>query len=286
MLRSSEVTAVWPNDDDFKRGWLTKPVYVKSRSDRTAMVLRAIERQMRNPKNEANALPDELSVEHLLPQRGTVADYPYASDLPLQAGETTEACRARLCHTMGNLTLLTQALNTAISNGPFNEKTAAIVQDSDLRLNAWLRTRPNAPWNEDDIQTRGGTLFAHASAIWGRPAHLHPKASAEKGGARKHFTDRIAALIAAGLLHDGEPLTLVYKRKTFAGQLTVNGIKVRDGVYAPSEAAKQCYASTGSTRASENGWMVWKTATGQSLRDLLYSIGESVDGDERSSITA
>ena len=44
---------------------------------------------------------------------------------------------------MGNLTLLTQELNSSISNGPFVDKSTAIAADSDLRLNAHVTRRPN-----------------------------------------------------------------------------------------------------------------------------------------------
>lgn len=44
-----------------------------------------------------------------------------------------------MLHTIGNLTLMTQSLNAAVSNGPFEAKSTAIAVDSDLRLNAWLR---------------------------------------------------------------------------------------------------------------------------------------------------
>jgi hypothetical protein len=152
------------------RGWLSNPVYVKSRSDRAAMILRALERQMQTPKNEAPTLPVQLSVEHLLPQKGAISDYPYAQPMPVEPGETPEKCRARLLDVMGNLTLLTQELNSAVSNGPFDKKSLAIKDDSDLRLNAWLRKGPVLSWSEVDIKLRGERLFETARAVWGHPS--------------------------------------------------------------------------------------------------------------------
>jgi hypothetical protein len=170
LMRSSDVTTDWPDDVEFKRGWLSKPVYVKSRSDRAAMILRALEDQMRTTRNEAISLPDRLSVEHLLPQKGAIEDYPYAQPMPLQPGETIERCRARLLDTIGNLTLLTQELNSSISNGLFDKKSAAIKDDSDLRLNAWLRDGAVVSWSEADIEARGMRLFDSAKAVWGHPS--------------------------------------------------------------------------------------------------------------------
>ena len=169
LLRSSEVTAKWPSDSEFKTGWLTKSIYVKSRIDRCAMVLRALEEELRTSKNEAVSIPQNLTVEHLLPQKGTLEDYPYAEKIDLQNDETKEAARQRIIHTMGNLTLLTQELNTSVSNGPFKNKRQKIIEDSDLRLNAWVRTDEKETWNENDIGGRGEKLFAQATKIWPLP---------------------------------------------------------------------------------------------------------------------
>ena len=67
LSRGSDVTTSWPTNRAFRRAWLNKPIYAKSRPDRSGMVLRAIERQSRTGRNEAITLPDKLTVEHLLP---------------------------------------------------------------------------------------------------------------------------------------------------------------------------------------------------------------------------
>ncbi len=169
LTRSAEVTLNWPDDQEFETGWLSKPIYVKSRADRSAMILRAIEDRMHTSRNEGVALTRPLSVEHLLPQNGTLADYPFAATMPLETGETPDRCRVRLINTIGNLTLLTQELNSSISNGPFIDKSNAIAADSDLRLNAWLRPGPKSAWSEESILSRGKELFQTAIQVWGHP---------------------------------------------------------------------------------------------------------------------
>lgn len=169
LTRSIEPTLNWPDDTEFRASWLSKPIYVRSRPDRSAMILRAIEEKIRTSRNEAVTLPPQLSVEHLLPQKGTLADYPYAEKMPLQPAETPERGRGRVINTMGNLTLLTQELNSSVSNGPFKDKSVAIAADSDLRLNAWLRPEPVAIWSEVTIAARGEELLKTAFQIWARP---------------------------------------------------------------------------------------------------------------------
>jgi hypothetical protein len=168
LNRSSEPSLNWPSDEEFKMGWLSKPIYVQSRADRSAMILGAIEEKMHTAKNETFSLL-HLSVEHLLPQKGTLTDYPFGASMPLETGETAERCRSRLIHTIGNLTLLTQELNSSVSNGAFPGKSKAIAADSDLRLNAWLRAGPIRTWSEASILSRGEELFQTASQIWQCP---------------------------------------------------------------------------------------------------------------------
>ena len=134
------------------------------------MVLRALEEKLHTRRNEVIGLPARLSVEHLLPQKGSKADYPFASAMPSRDGEGDDQCRERMIHTLGNLTLLTGELNASASNGPFPDKVTKIVEDSDLRLNAWLRTAPPASWTEVDILKRGEALFRTALEVWPRAA--------------------------------------------------------------------------------------------------------------------
>ena len=198
LSRSIEPTGRWPSDAEFRASWLSKPLYAKSRPDRSVMVMTAIEAQTRTGKNEAFVVPDNLSVEHLLPQNGDLSDYPFANPMPLASGETPETARARLIHTVGNLTLLTGPLNSSASNGPFPEKTAKIVADSDLRLNAWLRTDPPKDWSEHSILDRGAELFGVAAKIWSNPNPAQSEVDWVIDGAEQstwQFTD--AASLAA-----------------------------------------------------------------------------------------
>jgi hypothetical protein len=61
-MRSKDATTNWPDDDEFRHGWLTKPIYVRSRADRSAMILRAIEESMHTSKNELLKIPGVQSV--------------------------------------------------------------------------------------------------------------------------------------------------------------------------------------------------------------------------------
>ena len=177
LIKSSAPTSCWPTDQELQEHWLNRKIYVKSKANRTVMILDALQRQMSTRKNEGYNLLGNLTVEHLLPQKADLYTYPYAkscvqngSVLQINKEETKEDRRARLIHTIGNLTLITQSLNSGISNGPFTAKAKAIVKESDLRINAWLREedRPN-DWDEASILKRGLELFEEAKKIWPAP---------------------------------------------------------------------------------------------------------------------
>jgi hypothetical protein len=160
----------WPTDTEFERGWLERPIYVHSRSDRAAMVLRALEERIRTTRNEPLVVPAGLTVEHLLPQTADPAVYPFTAEPQLGPEETLEQRRAKLIRTIGNLTLLTRPLNSSISNGPFVKKSEEIGKDSDLRLNAQFRGAPQASWSEKNILANGKAWFTYAAKIWPYPS--------------------------------------------------------------------------------------------------------------------
>src|SRR5262249_40141297 len=118
LNRSTQPTFNMAGDNEIWAGGPLKPSLLRARTERRAKILRSIEERIRTSRNESVTLPKQLSVEHLLPQKGTLADYPYAEKMPLQLTETPERCRGRMINTMGNLTLLTQELNSSVSNGP------------------------------------------------------------------------------------------------------------------------------------------------------------------------
>ena len=177
LRKSTAPTSRWPTDKEFLEHWLDRKVYVKSKASRTVMILDALQRHISSTKNESYTSTSKLTVEHLLPQKADLETYPFASEhiydtrvSEKNKDETIEERRARMIHTIGNLTLLTQSLNSGISNAPFSEKAKAIAEESDLRINAWLRKsdRPSV-WDEASILNRGLKLFEVAKEVWPSP---------------------------------------------------------------------------------------------------------------------
>lgn len=157
----------WPADDEFTVAWMGNKVYRVIRQDRIRFVLEMVENQLRGPKTETLIFGNKLTIEHLMPQKWQ--DY-----YPLPEGVDSaeaELARESIIHTFGNLTLLTQALNPSVSNGPWGApdsqgKRDQILAHSALALN---RDLPST-WDEVEIRKRARTLLVAAKSIWSAPA--------------------------------------------------------------------------------------------------------------------
>ena len=129
------------------------------------MLLEAAEARLQTTKSEAILPPTKLSIEHVIPQSWE-AHWPLAGD----ASDDVLASRLRHLHRLGNLTLVTSALNPAMSNDPWAEKRAALVEHSVLRLNARLVHDYEDTFDEHAIQQRGEILAELLLAEWPGPA--------------------------------------------------------------------------------------------------------------------
>lgn len=125
------------------------------------MVLVALDGELRTRKGEKITINDDLTIEHVMPQE-------WEENWPLPPGDSSELAREAALHTFGNLTLLTQALNGAVSNGAYATKRGEITAQSALRLNAYFQTV--ADWDEAAIALRGNELLKLALKVWPRPA--------------------------------------------------------------------------------------------------------------------
>jgi uncharacterized protein with ParB-like and HNH nuclease domain len=171
-------SVVWPDNAQFKQAWLTQPVYVSIGARRTQYALREIERRLHQPRAERIEILSALSIEHVLPEewieqwllpngnRGVTLFEGFDNSRATEDVEATEK-RDRAKHTFGNLTLLTQPLNSSVSNSAFEIKKPEIVRNSALALNRYFH-EPES-WDETNITGRGEALFALAFGRWPYP---------------------------------------------------------------------------------------------------------------------
>ena len=108
---------------------------------------------------------DKLQIEHVLPVS-------WGEHWPIDASDPGEKIvleqeRQDHVHRIGNLTLVSESLNPAMSNASWQEKRPELKKHSYLRLNA--RICETTDWNERVIRERGEQLAEIVSRIWPGP---------------------------------------------------------------------------------------------------------------------
>jgi hypothetical protein len=178
LLAATADSELWPSDEVFKASWLHRRAYQEMKPARVCGILRAIEYAARGPKQGSYEVPVQsvLTVEHVMPQSwATEASYQAASMDDLQ-----RISRDLTIHEFGNLTLLTQPLNSSVSNGPFLDRKSESGQPIDgkrtklgqsvLLMNTYFNQSDLDKWDEDAIAARAEALFDAAVLVWARPA--------------------------------------------------------------------------------------------------------------------
>ena len=153
----------WPGDDVFRKAWTTIDAYRELKPARVEMILRRLDEEMTTTATESITINATLTVEHVMPQAWK-DHWPLPSSVDV---ETALESREAVLHDFGNLTLLTQPLNSTVSNGPAAQKLPKVALESALRLNGYFQGRTT--WTEADINERGEALFDHAKRAWPGP---------------------------------------------------------------------------------------------------------------------
>jgi len=171
-------STIWPTDEKFWEGWQATNLYKEMNSARIALIFRRLNDALLTAKNEHIDVTNPLTIEHIMPQRW-IEHWPmpdgtcgltWAELLDSEPGDArAKATRIRysLLHTIGNLTILTQPLNSKASNSAWAEKKPLIQEHSLLLIN--LQLQQVETWDEEAIAGRSKRLFEKALQIWPRP---------------------------------------------------------------------------------------------------------------------
>lgn len=248
----------WPRDNEVRQVLETRSTYGWIAQRRLVMVLSAIEhRRRQRAKTESIIDPEtRLSIEHIMPQEWRT-NWPLDNDDANDGDAALE--RDGLIHHLGNLTLVTGALNASLSNGPWESKRQALVDHSLLLLNAEVAKAD--VWDEDAIRARCQRLAEEVCEIWMPPPTERPLAEvlSSAKAPRTTMSWTIRDLLEAGKLAVGERLVARDGVSATAivgedGTLEVEGEIFR----TPSAAAKRV---TG--KVAEHGWRFWRVARGE-----------------------
>lgn len=238
----------WPDDAEWRQAWLGRDQYKGPRQPRLRYLFEAIEQAKRSVLNEDIEIISALTVEHIMP-RSWHASWPIPGldrldDLDPER-LTRLVAREGVINKLGNLTLLTGALNSSVSNGPYSVKMPAVRSHSSLALNRELNDYED--WTEEQIAERGAALFQAARGIWQAPDRQDGLAPVSQGWAD------IAAQ-RSGLPADGVACRFAYFGKSYTGRIAGSALVIDgfEGRYNSFSAASRAVTDT-----NRNGWNDW-----------------------------
>jgi hypothetical protein len=170
-------SAEWPSNDAFREAWRSKHVYQALNNQKVVYILKRLNATYLAAKSEAISIDGALTIEHILPSNW-IEHWPLPDgNIGMTSLELWDADASNLrviatrkrnasLQTFGNLTVLTQSLNSSVSNSSWEVKKAEIMRHSLLPINQQLQDWDG--WDESSIATRGNALFERALNLWPR----------------------------------------------------------------------------------------------------------------------
>ena len=161
-----------PTDAELNSYFKNTPVYGNGMigANRLRIFLGAIDHYLEHQDKRGvkfNANYEELTVEHLMPQKWE-ANWPL--DSSLEDIEEAAEKRKTLIQTFGNLTLLTQSLNSSVSNSSWEVKKNGSLEDAGIlqqtKLHITQEVIDHEVWNEDLIIQRSSRLAEIFIKVW------------------------------------------------------------------------------------------------------------------------
>jgi hypothetical protein len=253
----------WPSDAEIEKNLKEEVAYRRFKRGRLRVFLEAVEDHLRGYTGPARFSGSRVArgkyhIEHLMPRK-------WETHWPVDE-PAAKIDRDEHIHRLGNLTLLTKALNSSISNGPWlgtGGKRAKLHEHDVFLLNKRIEDLSAEGWTEQLIDERTTILIKALLATWPVPdGHTGQIQDTEN---RSTVSVSLKNLIAAGQLAPG---TLIKSRQGAWGdheaEVQGNGHVVLDGHVFNSPSAAGRHLRKGAT----NGWYFWSLPDGRRLADL------------------
>jgi len=158
-LKEALVARRYPSDERLIQTLSTEEFYGRNAQvrDKTKLILETINRRLSAGSGGYTVLDADATIEHLMPQK-------LGQEWKDVLGANWAQVHQELLHTIGNLTLVTQEWNSDLSNAPFAEKRAKLMEHA-LRLNKDYFNSISY-WNEEAIKQRATFLAGKIIEIW------------------------------------------------------------------------------------------------------------------------
>jgi len=178
LARQEGESVEWPSDEVFRNAWNGRHAYHTLNNAKIVHIFRRLNDTYMGALSEQVTIESPLSVEHILPQNW-LDHWPLPDGSSGLAGaelwETDEADpraqatrrRNEMLQTLGNLTVLSQPLNSKVSNASWEAKKPQLLAASLLPINQQLYSVDK--WDETAIDRRSNELFERALRLWPSP---------------------------------------------------------------------------------------------------------------------
>lgn len=175
LARQVGESVEWPSDGAFANAWRERHAYQTLQNPKIVHILKRLNDTYLTSKTERINIESLLTVEHILPQ-SWLEHWPLSDstrglnkqELWVASQEDTRAELTRkrnaILQTFGNLTIISQPLNSSVSNSKWEEKKPALLQASLLPINQQLLVYDK--WDETTIEKRSRELFNRALSLW------------------------------------------------------------------------------------------------------------------------
>ena len=162
LSRQTAYANLWPDDTALLNAFLTQPLYWSLTRGRLNLILQGIEGEMRTSMSDTQGVPRNLTIEHIMPQ----AWGQNWNEFPNNVEDREQAAieRDRIIHTIGNLTLVNQKLNSKLSNAAWEDKRQTLHKYITLFLNKNIVLEKK--WNEERIRERAREMAQVAAKVW------------------------------------------------------------------------------------------------------------------------
>lgn len=170
-------SSFWPDDAVFSQALLSNPLYGPLNNPKLVHIYKRLNSTYMSSKSEAVKFSEPPSIEHIMPQ-SWIENWPLSdnskgmnfSELFTAEADDPRAVKSRArdaaIQTLGNLTILSAALNSAQSNYHWKKKRPELLKHSLLPINQKLSEMET--WDENAIAVRGKELLGKALRIWQR----------------------------------------------------------------------------------------------------------------------
>lgn len=153
-----------PYDNEVAKGFRTN---VTIRPEAARCILYLIEVNLRNTEGVQTILKSysDYTLEHLMPQKWQ-SKWPVPKDLDELGKLEFEANRNKSIKCLGNMGIITQELNSSISNSDWQSKLAKGLKEKARDLLTMRDVIDKKDWNEEEIEFRSEKLSEYANDVW------------------------------------------------------------------------------------------------------------------------